>query len=37
MFSLRTDNISLEHISSKQKNNAEKMKISDIEFQGSSV
>jgi len=37
MFSLRTDNILLEHISSKPKNNAEKMKISDIEFQGSSV
>ena len=37
LFSLRTDNIILEHISSKIKNNAEKMNISDIEFQGSSV
>ena len=37
MFSLRTDNIVLEHVSSKIKNNAEKMIISDIEFQGSSV
>ena len=37
IFSLRTDNILLEHTNSKTKNNSKKMKITDIEFQGSSV
>ncbi len=37
MFSLRTDNISLNSIGNKDPKNAEKMKIADIEFQGSRV
>ena len=36
-FSLRTDNISLGSIRAKGLNNAEKMQIADIEFQGSRV